>query len=296
MVMEPVEHAYTQSTKNLKIVFFLNLFFTVIEIVGGLLTNSVAILSDAVHDFGDSVTLAAAWILEKTSEKGRTEQQTFGYRRYSLLGALISALMLILGSALILMRAVPRLFSPETVEPRGMLAIAVLGIVINTVAVLRLRGGKKLNERVVFIHLMEDVLGWIAVFVVSLVLLFYEIKILDPILSIVITIYILSKIFPILKTAFRIFLQYAPQGSDVKKIRDELLRLEGVHDVHDIHLWSLDGHYTVFSAHFVVDDNPDVETLEGVKQNIRMKLQSLGINHSTIEFEPHTTQCEECDL
>jgi len=294
--MESEKHEHMKSTKNLRVVFFLNLFFTIIEIVGGILTNSVAILSDAVHDFGDSVTLAAAWVLEKTSEKGRNEQQTFGYRRYSLLGALISALVLILGSVLILVRAVPRLFSPETVEPRGMLAIAVLGIVINTIAVLRLRGGKKLNERVVFLHLMEDVLGWIAVFVVSLILLFYEIKILDPILSIVITIYILSKIFPILKTAFRIFLQYAPQGSDVKKIQQELRGLEGVHDVHDIHLWSLDGHYTVFSAHFVVDDDSDVETLEELKRNIRKSLQSLGINHSTIEFEPTSVQCEECDL
>jgi cobalt-zinc-cadmium efflux system protein len=294
--MEAAAHTHTQSTKNLKVVFFLNLVFTAIEIAGGLFTNSVAILSDAVHDFGDSVTLAAAWILEKTSEKGRTEQQTFGYRRYSLLGALISAVVLILGSVLILMRAVPRLFSPEAVEPRGMLAIAVLGVVINTAAALRLRGRKKLNERVVFLHLMEDVLGWIAVFIVSLVLLFYEIKILDPILSIVITIYILSKIFPILKSAFRIFLQYAPQGSDVKKIREELCGLERVNDVHDIHLWSLDGRYTVFSAHFVVDDNNNVETLEAVKRSIREKLQSMGINHSTIEFEPQSMQCEECDL
>jgi len=294
--MESEAHAHTRSTKNLQVVFFLNLVFTAIEIAGGLLTNSVAILSDAVHDFGDSVTLAAAWILEKTSEKGKTDQQTYGYRRYSLLGALISAVVLVLGSVLILMRAVPRLFSPEAVEPRGMLAIAVLGIVINTIAVLRLRGRKKLNERVVFLHLMEDVLGWIAVFAVSLVLLFYEIRILDPILSIVITIYILSKIFPILRSAFRIFLQYAPEGSDVKKIREELRSLERVNDVHDIHLWSLDGHYTVFSAHVVVDDNQDVETLEEVKRRIRERLQGMGINHSTIEFEPQSMQCEECDL
>jgi cobalt-zinc-cadmium efflux system protein len=294
--MRSGSHRQVSPTGKLKTAFFINLAFTVIEIVGGILTNSVAILSDAVHDLGDSITLAASWQLEKLSRRGRTDQQTYGYRRYSLLGALISALILILGSVYILFQAIPRLFSPQPVSPRGMIALALLGIVVNTVAALRLRGGSRLNERVVFLHLMEDVLGWIAVLVISIVLLFTDIRILDPILSIVITVYILSKIFPILKSAFKVFLQYAPSGSDLGAIRDALVRLRGVKDVHDIHLWSLDGTYTVFSAHFVTDKDLTVDELEGIKGEIRRTLRNMEIHHTTIEFESSDNACEECDL
>jgi cobalt-zinc-cadmium efflux system protein len=286
----------SRSTRNLKTAFILNVAFTIIEIVGGLLTNSIAILSDAVHDFGDSVTLVLSWRLEKLSERGRTDQLTFGYKRYSLLGALISALVLIFGSIFILSLAVPRLVSPEQVRPRGMLAIAVLGVVINGIAVLRLKGRPKLNERVIFLHLMEDVLGWVAVLVISIILLFVDAPILDPILSIVITVYILSKIFPILKSAFRVFLQYAPEGIDMQEIRGALLEIDLVEDVHDIHLWSLDGSYTVFSAHVTVEENLQVVDLQEVKGKIRGALASMGIHHSTIEFEPSSELCEHCDL
>jgi len=285
----------SRSTRNLRTAFILNLLFTIIEIVGGLLTNSIAILSDAVHDFGDSATLMVSWRLEKLSERGRTDRLTFGYKRYSLLAALVSAVVLMFGSVYILSRAVPRLFSPEHVEPRGMLAIAVLGVIINSIAVLRLKGRQKLNERVIFLHLMEDVLGWVGVLVISVILLFMDVPILDPILSIVITIYVLSKIFPILKSAFRIFLQYAPEGIDVQEIKRSLLEIDLVEDVHDIHLWSLDGRYTVFSAHVTVDENLQVTDLEEVKRKIRHQLGNLGVQHSTLEFEPSGELCEHFD-
>jgi cobalt-zinc-cadmium efflux system protein len=296
--MARARHAHTHASisSNLRTAFILNLLFTVVEIVGGLLTNSIAILSDAVHDFGDSVTIVVSWRLEKLSEKGRTDRLTFGYKRYSLLGALVSAVVLLFGSVFILSRAIPRLFSPEQVEPRGMLAIAILGVIINTIAVLRLKGRRKLNERVIFLHLLEDVLGWVGILVISIILLFVNAPILDPILSIVITVYILSKLFPILKSSLRIFLQYAPEGIDGLEIKNALLEIRLVEDVHDVHLWSLDGSYTVFSAHVTVSENLQVTDLEELKKRIKNALRGLGVQHSTIEFEPSGELCEHCDL
>jgi cobalt-zinc-cadmium efflux system protein len=289
-------HDHNHSIQNLKAVFFLNLFFTVIEIVGGLLTNSVAILSDAVHDFGDSLALATAWVLERLSGKRRTDSQTFGYRRFSVLGALISSIVLIVGSVFILSEAIPRLFSPEAVNPEGMMAISILGIVVNGLAVLRLRGARKLNERVVFLHLLEDVLGWAGVLIVSVVLLFWNIPILDPILSIAITAFVLYKIVPNIRSVIKVLLQFSPGGMDLKRIESTLKGIDSLIEVHDMHLWSLDGHYNVFTAHVVVDDNLNLVQLEEMKRSIRERLVRMGIDHSTVEFEPSSRVCPDCDL
>lgn len=282
--------------RSLRAAFFLNITFTVIEIVGGFLTNSMAILSDAVHDLGDTLALGLSWRLERMSERGASEKLTFGYRRFSVLGALTSALVLIGGSVFILSEAIPRLLSPEPVSGVGMLVIAIVGVVVNGLAVLRLRGGARLNQRVVFLHLIEDVLGWAAVLVGSIVLLVLDLPILDPILSIAITVFVLAKIVPNLRAALRIFLQYTPEDVDVQEITDELSAVADVAEVHDVHLWTLDGTYTVFTAHVVVDAHVDWPQIEELKERLRRRAHELGISHSTFEFEPSDRVCEECDL
>ena len=158
-------HDHHGDVKNIKVAFFLNFGFAIIEIIGGFLTNSVAILSDAVHDLGDSLSLGLAWYFQKYSRKKSDSTYTYGYRRFSLVGALANSLVLIVGSILILTEAIPRIFNPQQAHPQGMMMLAVLGIAVNGVAMLRLRRGKSLNEKVVSLHLMEDVLGWIAVLV-----------------------------------------------------------------------------------------------------------------------------------
>lgn len=182
---------------NIKVAFFLNLSFTIAEIIGGLWTNSVAILSDAVHDLGDSLSLGLAWYFDAFSKKGPDEKYSFGYARFSLLAALINSLVLVGGSVLVLTRSVPRIFNPEPIDAKGMFVFAILGILINGLAVLKLKKGTSLNEKVVSWHLMEDVLGWVVILVASIVLMFVDIPILDPILSVLITIYVL---FHVLKT------------------------------------------------------------------------------------------------
>jgi cobalt-zinc-cadmium efflux system protein len=285
-----------EAARGFRGAFFLNLGFTVIEIVGGLLTNSVAILSDAVHDLGDSVSLAFAWSMQRVSGWRRTERQTFGYKRYSVLGAVVSAAVLLVGSVFILMEAVPRLLEPETVHPEGMLPLALAGIAFNGAAAMRLRGGGGLNRRVVMLHLLEDVLGWVGVLVVSIVLLFADLRILDPILSIAVTIFILSRIVPRLRQAAGVFLQYAPADVDVKSVEEKLLEVAHVTGVHDMHLWSLDGNYNLFSSHVVVDEDLSLSRLEELKLRIKAILEDEGIQHVTLEFETDSAGCHECDL
>ena len=167
-------HDHSHDTGNIKVAFFLNLSFTIIEIIGGLMTNSMAILADALHDLGDSLSLGISWFLEKVSEKKPDETFTFGYARFSLLAAFINSMVLIVGSTIILYHVIPRLLNPEPVEASGMLLLSILGIVMNGLAVLRLKKGSSMNEKVVTWHLMEDILGWVVVLVASIVLMFVD--------------------------------------------------------------------------------------------------------------------------
>ena len=311
MVMAHDHHGHAHhhagdSARSIRAAFLLNLSFTIIEIVGGILTNSVAILSDAVHDLGDSIALALSWRLEHLSDRGADHRRTFGYRRYSVLGALISSVILIAGSTYILLEAIPRIINPEPVSELGMLGIAIVGVLVNLLAVLRLRGGSKINQRVILLHLMEDVLGWLAVLIASIVMIFVDVPILDPILSIAITVYVLAKIIPNLRATLRVFLQFVPDDMDPAEIAERLASVDSVADVHDLHIWSLDGEFTVLSAHIVIDlpvgegslSHPAVnwDQLSALKTRIRAEAEKLGINHSTFEFETGDGECAGCEL
>ena len=285
-------HGHHHGTKNLKVAFFLNLGFTIIEIVGGLLTNSVAILSDALHDLGDSLSLGLSWYFQKLSGKGRDKTFSYGYSRFSLLGAVINSVVLLTGSGIIIYEAIPRLFNPEQPDAQGMMYLAILGILVNGAAVLRLRKGSSLNEEVVSLHLLEDVLGWVAVLIGSIVMRFYDAPIIDPILSLLIAVYILYNVFRNIKKSFRIILQGTPKGVEIDKITDEIRKNRAIQDIHDCHLWSMDGEYYVFSAHLVVAQEKGMEELAVIKEDIRNLLKSFSIAHATIEFETENESCE----
>ena len=177
--------------KNLKVAFALNFTFTFIEVIGGFLTNSIAILSDALHDLGDTLAIGLSWYFQKLSGKSRSQKFSYGYKRFSLVSALISAIILLVGSVLIIYKAIPRLINPEIVHVKGMFVIAILGVLVNGIAVLRLKKGHSSNERVVMLHLLEDVLGWLAVLFGSVLMYFFDWPIIDPILSIMIATFIL---------------------------------------------------------------------------------------------------------
>ena len=249
------------------------------------MTNSIAIISDALHDLGDSISLGLSWWLQRFSERKRDHKFSFGYRRFSLLGSLINGLVLIAGSILILTEAIPRLLNPEQPHAKGMLVLALVGIVVNGIAVIKLQKGKSLNERVVSWHLLEDVLGWFAVLVVSIVMMFKNMPILDPVLSIIITLWVLYNVGGNLKKTFFVFLQAVPGEISIEDFENRICSIEHVKDVHHTHVWSLDGEQNVLSVHLVVDEATDRQNLVKIKQVINALSNDFGISHTTVEIE-----------
>jgi cobalt-zinc-cadmium efflux system protein len=282
---------------NIKFAFFLNLSFSIIEIIGGLLTNSMAILSDALHDLGDSISLAVSWYLENFSQQGADEDFSYGYARFSLLGALINSLVLILGSFFILSEVIPRLFNPQTVHPEGMLFLAIIGITVNGISVLKLRGGSSLNKEVVSWHLMEDLLGWTAVLIVSIILIFKSIPILDPLLSLLINIYILYNVISKLKRVLNIFLQGVPGGIDIKKLQQKLVEQTEALAVHHTHVWTLEGEKNFLSTHLIIPDQFSKEDIIKLKSQVKNLMAAEKIDHVTVEIEYKNENCEDknCD-
>lgn len=291
-------HSHGSDTKaGIRTAFFLNLGFALAEIAGGLWTNSVAILSDAVHDLGDSLSLGFAWYMEHKSDRPRDRQYSYGYRRFSVLGALINSLILIGGAIFVLSEAIPRLTSPEPTYAPGMILFGVAGIVINGIAVLRLRGRSSLNAAVVMWHLLEDVLGAAAVLIVAILLLFTDWYILDPILSILITALILYNVVRNLRTTLRVFLQAVPENIDIGEIEEALLKLDGIKEIHHTHVWSLDGEHHVLTTHAVVADSADLDAITRLKALVRAKASDLGLWHTTVEVERESEECQgkDCD-
>ncbi|RNC64369.1 cation diffusion facilitator family transporter [Proteiniphilum sp. X52] len=286
------DHHYGHTdVKNIRAAFFLNLSFTIIELAGGLITNSVAILSDAVHDLGDSFSLGLSWYFQKVAQRPRTKEYTYGYKRFSLLGAVINSVVLLVGSILILTHAIPRLLNPQHPDVKGMLLLAVLGVIINGMAVLRLRRGSSMNERVVSLHLLEDVLGWLAVLVGAGIMYFVDAPIIDPLLSILISLYILYNVYRNIRQSLRVILQGSPSHLDMEEVKRALLGIGGVQDLHDLHAWSVDGEYNVMTVHVVLRGPLPMEAQHLLKLEIRDKLLSMGVHHCTIEFEVADEEC-----
>ncbi|MEJ2549281.1 MAG: cation diffusion facilitator family transporter [Anaerolineales bacterium] len=279
------------TTAGLRTAFFLNLVFTVVEIVGGFLTNSLAILSDAMHDLGDAVSLGLGWYLEHFSQKESDRRYTYGYRRFSLLGALINTVILIIGALYIALEAIPRLFAPERPNAQGMAILALGGILVNGIAAFRLRRDGTFNARTIGWHFIEDVLGWIAVLVVSIILLFADLYFLDPLLSILISIYVLYNVIRNLRQTLGLFLQAVPARYEIEKINERLLKIENVESVHHTHIWSLDGVHHVLTTHVVVSEDTPRESVKCVKQDIRELVKELDISHITIDIEYGDTDC-----
>ncbi len=289
-------HHHHSDVKNISVAFFLNLSFTVVEIVGGFFTNSIAILSDAVHDLGDSLSLGLAWYFQKVAKKGSSKTYSYGYKRFSLLGAIINSIVLVVGSIFILSEAIPRVFHPQKTYAEGMFVLAIVGVLVNGAAVFRLKKGDSINEKVVSLHLLEDVLGWAAILVGSIIMHFFNVPVLDPLMSIGISIFVLTNVYKNVRQSLHIILQGIPDEFDINEISDWLKANIAVEDVHDLHIWSIDGNYNILSVHVVLKDNSSFEELAKIKTEIRDTLQQKGIQHVTIEFETKKETCcfENC--
>lgn len=286
-------HNVHNGSGNLKVAFLLNFTFTLIELAGGLWTNSVAILSDAVHDLGDSISLGLAWYFDRLSKHGSTPKDTYGYARYSLLGGLITAIVLIAGIGFILWNAAQRLLDPEEVNATGMIVLAVVGVIFNGAAVLRVRKGESLTEKVVSWHLLEDTLGWIAVLIGAAVMAVWDLPWIDPALSICISLFVLWNVFRNLRKFFEVFLQRTPSTFDLPAFETAVRAIPEVIDVHDTHSWSIDGEKHVLTTHVIVSQKAFPDKVMSIKSHVTTLIGDKAFEHIAIDIGTPMDHIEE---
>lgn len=246
-------HHHHESTKWIWTAFFLNLSFAIIEWIGGFWTNSIAIISDAIHDLGDSLAIGLAYIFEKISKRKANEKYTYWYARFLILGALITVFILIIGSFFILKNAITRFSNPSEINSVWMLILAVIGLLINWFAARKTAKWEWLNEKAITLHLLEDVLGRAAVLVWSILIYFFHRNFIDPLLSVWICVFILINACKLLKWVIDIFLEKTPEWISHDEVLNEIKKLDGVLDIHHIHLWTLDGNKNYITIHALID-------------------------------------------
>lgn len=277
-----------KTEKNILIAFILNLAFSCFEFIGGAITNSVAIMSDAIHDMGDSLSIGLSFVLENKSKKQPNDLYTYGYNRYSVIGSIITTTILLIGSIIVIYSAITRIINPVNINYNGMIIFAIIGVIVNFLAAYFTKEGNSLNQKSVNLHMLEDVLGWIVVLIGAIIMRFTNISIIDPILSILVSLFILINAFKNFKIIIDIFLEKTPKGINIKEIKKRLLKIENVSDVHHIHIWTIDGYNNYATMHVVVDKNN-----KKTKEKIKEELHEHGINHVTIELETIDEQCDE---
>ena len=277
-----------KTEKNILIAFILNLTFSVFEFVGGIFTGSVAILSDAVHDIGDATSIGASYFLEKKSKKQPDDNYTYGYARYSVIGSVITTLILLVGSLLVIYNAISRIISPTEINYNGMIIFALVGVCVNFFAAFFTRHGDSLNQKAVNLHMLEDVLGWIVVLIGAIVMRFTSFSIIDPLMSIGVAVFIFINAFKNLKEAIDLFLEKTPHGISVEELREHIEEIDGILGVHHIHVWSMDGHSNYATMHVVTDEDQ-----HEIKERIREELSEHGIRHATLELETSGEPCHE---
>ena len=277
-----------KTQRNILVAFILNLAFSVFEFFGGIFTGSVAIVSDAVHDLGDAASIGASYILEKKSRRQPDGKYTYGYARYSVVGGVITTLILLFGSVMVIVNAVGRIINPVEINYNGMIVFAVIGALVNFAAALVTRDGDSINQKAVNLHMLEDVLGWIVVLIGAVVMRFTDFKVIDPVLSIGVAVFILVNAVQNLKEVLDVFLEKIPHGIDIDEIKEHILKIDGVLGVHHIHIWTMDGRSNYATMHIVANGDP-----HEVKHAVREELAEHGIGHATLELEAEGEHCHE---
>ncbi|QLY39490.1 cation transporter [Hujiaoplasma nucleasis] len=286
-----------KSEKRMFLSFILNFIFTVFEFFGGLITGSIALLSDAVHDLGDSISIGVAIILEKKSKQKPDYKYTYGYYRFSLLGGLISSIILIVGSTLIIYRAIERLFNPQDLmNPELLIVFAVIGVIVNGLAAFNASKGHSINEKVISLHLLEDVFGWVALLIAALLINIFNIPIIDTILSLLFSIYIIIHVARNLKSILEVFLEKAPKSPKISQIKNSLVQIDDVVDIHHVHYWTLEGSIPIITLHVTLKSGQEDQSIIKIQREIHYKLHDLGIDHATIQIEFEGLECvgEDC--
>ena len=264
------------------IAFFLNLSYAIVEFIAGGIFGSSAVLADSVHDLGDAIAIGISALLETISNREEDRHYTLGYKRFSLLGALVTAVILITGSILVILENIAKIFHPQSVNDEGIFWLGIIAITINVLASLVIRKGQTKNESILSLHFLEDTLGWVAVILMAIVLRFTDWYILDPLLSIAISFFILSKALPRFWRTLKIFLDAVPEGVDIQKIKTDLAELDHVASINQLNLWTMDGLEKNAIVHVCLKE---MEHMETCKESIRIFLKDCGFQNITIEVD-----------
>lgn len=277
-----IHHHHKKAGENLAFVFFMNLTFNIIVILGGLATNSMAILADCIHDLADTISIAFAWFLERVAQRDSTDNYSYGYQRFSILGAVVISVFVIIMALVILNEAIPRLFAPESVDAGGMLIIAIVGIVFKSLSVYRLHRGETFNEKAIFFHQLGDIFEWVAILALSLVLMFWDgAAYLDPFVSIGIALWLIFNLGRNLIKSIQVLLQKTPDNFDVDEFKASITAIGGVEEIDDFHVWSLDGIDSVLTLKVTIKSG---DLPEDVKKEIYSIASKYHIVDITIEF------------
>ena len=264
------------------VAFFLNLTYAIVEFIAGGVFGSSAVLADSVHDLGDAISIGISAFLETISNREEDRQYTLGYKRFSLLGALVTVVILITGSILVILENTTKLFNPQPVNDEGILWLGMIAVTINVLASLVVRKGQTKNESILSLHFLEDTLGWLAVILMAIILRFTDWYILDPLLSLVISIFILSKAIPRFWSALKIFLDAVPKGVETSDLEKDIEALTNVNSVNQLSIWSMDGLENNAIVHICIKD---WEQMMETKEVVRQCLEERGVQNITIEVD-----------
>ena len=286
-------HSHGGHTQNqtIGLAFILNFILSLVELAGGIWIGSFAILAGAIHDFGDSISLGLAWYLEHIANRKKNNQFNFGYRRFSLLSALLAGVIILSGSIIICIQALKDFSALHRPDPKLMLGFALLGISVNAISAWRMSRGKTKNEQVLTWHLIEDFLSWLAVLVSSIVIYFTNITWLDPVIAVLLSIYVAYNVFKHLKSTIFLFLQARPEEFDEEKFVAGVLKIDGIFRVTKVGIWSLDGVENILSCRIIFSKDFSVSQLEVINKEIRNIANMQG--HFDITIEPH--YAPDCD-
>ena len=280
-----------KTPENIKIAFLLNLAFSIVEAIGGILTNSISIISDSLHNLGDSITIGINYIFEKKSKKLPNKEYSYGYLRYTMLGSLIASFILLVGSVIIIYNVVPRLIKPLSVNYDAMIIFGIFGLLINLYATIKIMRSKDKDKKI-NTHMIEDTVIWLFILTGSICIKVFDLVIIDPILSLLIAVYILYQIYKYMKNIYNIFMEKVPKNVKIDEIKKDIESNENIDNVHHIHIWSMDGVNNYMTAHIHLNKILNEEEIIKTKNDVKNKLKEDKINHITLEVEYFNEKCD----
>jgi len=282
-------HAHTGNKRVLLVSFIIITAFMLVEAVGGYLTNSLALLSDAGHMLSDAVSLGIALLAFILGEKSPNQSKTYGYKRFEILAAVLNGVTLILIALYIFYEAVERFANPPAVATSGMLAISITGLLVNLfVAWLMVRGGgteENLNMRGAFLHVLSDMLGSVGAITAALLIMFFGWGWADPLASVIVAVLVLRSGYYVTKSSLHVLMEGTPTNVEVQNVIQTIEGKKGIQGLHDLHVWSITSGFNAMSCHAVVDGNLTIAESEKLLQDIEHDLSHIGIQHVTIQLE-----------